>query len=48
MNFIMAYGKNESGEEITFDYEAKTISGKTTWLRRAITTIQNQSTFQTF
>ncbi|MBQ0001931.1 MAG: hypothetical protein KBT21_00170 [Treponema sp.] len=35
--------KNESGEEITFDYEAKTISGKSTWLRRTIAMIQNQS-----
>ncbi|MBQ0001901.1 MAG: response regulator [Treponema sp.] len=29
--------------EITFDYEAKTISGHSTWLRRSIAMIQNQA-----
>ena len=29
--------------EITFDYEAKTISGRSTWLRRSICMTQNQS-----
>ena len=34
---------NKGNKEITFDYEAKTISGKSTWLRRTIAMIQNQS-----
>lgn len=29
--------------EITFDYESKTVSGKSTWLRRNIAMIQNQA-----
>lgn len=29
--------------EITFDYEAKTVSGRSTWLRRNITMTQNQA-----
>ena len=34
----------ESGQtEITFDYEAKTISGKKAWLRRSIAMIRSQS-----
>lgn len=34
---------NNGTTEITFDYEAKTISGKSTWLRRNVAMIKNQS-----
>lgn len=34
---------NKGAAEITFDYEAKTISGRSTWLRRNISMIRNQS-----
>ena len=34
---------NKGTTEITFDYEAKTISGKSTWLRRNVAMIKNQS-----
>lgn len=38
---IDAFNKGKS--EITFDYEAKTISGKNTWLRRNVAMIKNQA-----
>ena len=38
---IEAFNNGET--EITFDYEAKTISGRTTWLRRIISMIRNQA-----
>ncbi len=34
---------NSGNNEVTFDYEAKTISGKTKWLRRSICMTENRS-----